>query len=125
VESNDNVIWNTSDSKITISGKPVSLRFTGRNIVAVVRFTPYVSDDGYKFLAAQGQVWIDIPYEGVYYYANIETIPLEFHEQIFFFPLGSPIEENNVRIEIQIMIMPYGEEAVSSQENPSSENIDQ
>ncbi len=124
VESDQEVIWNISDSKVTISGKPVSLKLTGRNIIIVVRFTPYISDDGHKFLAAQGQVWTDIPNEGVHYYTSIETVPLEFGEQIFFFPLGSQTEEHNTRIEIQLMLKPY-EGPVLSQNDPSSENIDQ
>jgi hypothetical protein len=124
IESNQEVIWNTSDSKVTISGKPVSLKLTGRNIVVVVRFTPYISADGSKILAAQGQVWTDIPDEGVHYYTSIQTIPLEFDEEIFFFPLGSQDSENETRIEIQLMLKPY-EGSIPSETNPSSENINQ
>ncbi len=121
IESGREVIWNTSDSKVTISGKPVSLQLTGRNIIVVARFTPYISNDGGKFLAAQGQVWTDIPNEGVSYYTSIQTIPLEFDEPIFFFPLGSYSEDDNMRIEIQLILTPY-EEAVPADDNSSNEN---
>ncbi|MDR2900969.1 MAG: hypothetical protein LBV20_05575 [Treponema sp.] len=123
IESNQEVIWNTSDYKVTISGKPVSLKITGKNIVVVARFTPYINADGNKYLAAQGQVWTDIPHEGVHYYTSIQTIPLEFGEQIFFFPLGSQKSENDIRIEIQLELKPYENESFP-QNNLSSENID-
>lgn len=123
IESGQEVIWNTSDSKVTISGRPVSLQLTGRNIIVVARFTPYISNDGGKFLAAQGQVWTDIPNEGVSYYTSIQTIPLEFDEPIFFFPLGSYSEDDDTRIEIQLILKPY-EEAVPADDHSSSENTD-
>jgi hypothetical protein len=124
IESNQEVIWNTSDSKVTISGKPVSLKLTGTNIIVVARFTPYVRADGSTFLAAQGQVWTDIPNEGVHYYTSMQTIPLAFDEEVFFFPLGSQNAENGTRIEIQLMLKPY-EGAAAAQQMTSSENIGQ
>jgi hypothetical protein len=123
IESNQGVIWNTTDSRVTISGKPISLKLTGKNIVVVARFTPYINADGEKFLAAQGQVWTDIPNEGVHYYTSIQTLPLEFGEQIFFFPLGSQNAENETRIEIQLILEPY-EGSIPSETNLSSENTD-
>ncbi len=124
IEPNQEIIWDSSDSKATISGKPVSIKLTGRNIIIVARFTPYISADGLKFLAVQGQVWTDVPNKGVHYYTSIQTMPVEFGEQIFFFPLGSQTEEGDMRIEIQLMLKPY-EEELPSQDNPSSENVNQ
>lgn len=123
VESNQHVIWNTSDKKVTISGKPVSLKLTGKNIVVVARFTPYISDNGMKFLAAQTQVWTDMGDDGIRYYTSIETLSLEFDEQLFFFPLGPQNAENDTSIEIQLTLKPYGEEDIP-QNNLSSENMD-
>jgi hypothetical protein len=124
IESNQEVTWNTSNSKVTISGKPVSIKLTGKNIVVIARFTPYINAEGVKFLTAQGQVWTDTPHEGVHYYTSIETIPLDFDEQIFFFPLGSQDSPSGTRIEIQLMLKPY-DEVNLSQNNASSEHSDQ
>ncbi len=121
IESNKEVVWNASDSKITISGRTVSVKLTGNNIVIVGQFTPYISADGTKLLVAQGQVWIDVPDEGVHYYTNIQTMPLEFGEQIFFFPLGAQKQEKGTRIEIQLVLKPYEGQASSPQ--PSKETV--
>ena len=115
VENNKEVIWDSSDSKVTIPGKTVAVKLTGKNIVIVGQFTPYIRADGFKFLVAQGQVWIDIPNEGVHYYTNMQTLPLEYGEQIFFFPLGPQKNENGTRIEIQLVIRPYTENEHSVQ----------
>jgi hypothetical protein len=122
IEPNQEEILNTSNYKVTISGRPVTLQLTGKNIIVLARFTPYISRDGSKFLAAQGQVWTDIPNEGVSYYSNIHTVELDFNEQIIFFPLGSQADEDGTRIEIQLMLTPYEESSSSS--DPSGESID-
>ncbi|MDR2103938.1 MAG: hypothetical protein LBP42_07545, partial [Treponema sp.] len=44
------------------------------------------------------------------YQTTIQTIYLEFGEQIYFFPLGSVDTENDAYIEIQLELNPYADE---------------
>ncbi|MDR2633489.1 MAG: hypothetical protein LBC51_07695 [Treponema sp.] len=111
VEKNQEEVWNSFNSKVTIPGKPVSLKLVGTNILVVVQFTPYLRGDGNNFLVAQGQIWIDIPNQGIHYQTTIQTIPLEFGEQIYFFPLGSVDSQDEARIEIQLELHPYSANA--------------
>ena len=41
------------------------------------------------------------------YHTTMQTIPLEFREQVYFFPLGSIKGENTPIIEIQLILEPY------------------
>jgi hypothetical protein len=63
--------------------------------------------DGRYILAAQGQIWITIPGEGMRYRATMQTLPLEFRKPVYFFPLGSTEAPDEARIEIQLMLEPY------------------
>jgi hypothetical protein len=133
VEKNQEEVWNSVNSKVTIPGRPVGLKLVGANIVIVVQFTPYLRENGNNVLVAQGQIWVDIPNQGIRYQTTLQTIPLEFGEPIYFFPLGSvPGEktENEARIEIQLQMYPYTavvtpltEQAVSP-ETPHEEKSD-
>ncbi|MDR2020292.1 MAG: hypothetical protein LBQ14_05935 [Treponema sp.] len=109
VESNQEEVWNSSNTKITIPGRPVNLKLVGENIVVAVQFTPYLSNNGQYVLVAQGQIWVDVPNVGIRYQTTIQTIPLEYGEQVYFFPLGKVNPENTARIEIQVMVHPYTE----------------
>lgn len=100
-------VWNSVSSKITIPGRPVTLRLVGSNIVIAVQFTPYFPRNGNNVLVAQGQIWMNVPDQGIRYQTTLQTIPLEFGESIYFFPLGSEPSENGVRIEIQIQLNRY------------------
>jgi len=116
IEQNQNVAWDSENTKITIPGRPVGLRLVGDNIIVVVQFTPFMRSRGNNFLVAQGQVWLQIPNEGLSFYTCMETIPLEFNELIYFFPLGSGdfmepgSSEIEPQIEIQIVLYPYNNE---------------
>ncbi|MDR3115585.1 MAG: hypothetical protein LBU25_08695 [Treponema sp.] len=123
VEKNQQEVWNSVNSKVTIPGKPVSLKLVGTNILVVVQFTLYFRGDGNKFLVAQGQIWVDIPNQGIHYQTTIQTIPLEFGEQIYFFPLGSVDSQDEAHIEIQLELHPYSKNAKDpgeTKEAPSS-----
>jgi hypothetical protein len=52
---------------------------------------------------------MDVPNVGIRYQTTIQTIPLEYGEQVYFFPLGKVNAENTARIEIQLMVYPYTE----------------
>jgi hypothetical protein len=74
---------------------------------------------------AQGQIWITIPNEGISYYTTMQTIPLEFGEEISFFPLGSVDGQDGARIEVKLVLYPYTEGSPpegSSPEGTSAES---
>ena len=110
VEENQNVVWNSENMKITIPGRPVGIKLLGEDLVVAVQFTPYLRHNGQLTLVAQGQIWKNIPNEGISYYTTMQTIPLEFKEQVYFFPLGSIKNENEAHIEIQLVLEPYSNE---------------
>jgi hypothetical protein len=122
VEQNQEEVWNSVNSKVTIPGRPVGLKLVGANIVVAVQFTPYLRQNGNNMLVAQGQIWVDVPNEGIRYQTTLQTIPLKFGEQIYFFPLGSVPSRNEAHIEIQLELHPYTDDDAlpsDSPENPS------
>ena len=110
VEQDQEEIWNSNNSKVTIMGRPVSLKLIGENVVINVQFTPYQQENGRSLLVAQGQIWINVPNEGVRYQTTLQSIPMEFGEQIYFFPLGKVRSDTEASIEIQLELHPYQEE---------------
>lgn len=115
VEQNQREIWQSVNSRITIPGRPVGIKLVGDNIVVAAQFTPYLRRNGRNILVAQGQIWVDIPNEGVRYKTTIQTIPLEYGEQIYFFPLGSVNSPDDAHIEIQLELRPYlGDESAGN-----------
>jgi hypothetical protein len=82
------VVWNETHRKIAIPGSPVGIKLVGSNVVVEAQFTPFIRRHG-NVLVAQGQIWYNDPDKGISYYTSIQTIPLEFGEPIYFFPLGA------------------------------------
>ncbi|MDR0475156.1 MAG: hypothetical protein LBH43_15970 [Treponema sp.] len=111
VDENNKIVWNSEESKITIPGQPVGVKVVGSNIGMELQFTPYLRSGGEKVLTAQGQIWISTPGNGIVRSAVMETIPLNFEEEILFFPLGSADSKNEALIEIQLVLYPYSQEA--------------
>ncbi|MDR2730167.1 MAG: hypothetical protein LBB81_04635 [Treponema sp.] len=111
---NEEVIWDESHQKITIPGTPVGIRLVGSNIIVAVQFTPFIRRNG-SVMVAQGQIWINDPERGVSYYTLIQTIPMEFNEPIYFFPLGTSSQLNS-SIEIKLTVNPYRETAITENE---------
>jgi hypothetical protein len=104
------VVWNAENTKLTLPGRPVGLKLVGSNLVVAVQFTPFLRPNGRHTLVAQGQIWINIPGEGISYHTTMQTIPLQFREQVYFFPLGSvKAAADEARIEIQLMLEPFME----------------
>jgi hypothetical protein len=122
VEQNHEEVWNETNSKVTIPGKPVSLKLIGENLVVMVQFTPYLGlgNKGQNILVAQGQIWVNVPNEGIRYQTTMQTIPLEYGEQIYFFPLGRVSSANEARIEIQLELRPYSEAAAHDGEEEAA-----
>ena len=109
VEQNQTVIWNETHRKETMLGRPVGIKLVGNNIIVDVQFTPYIRRGVGCFLLAQGQIWMEIPQQGIRYHTTVQTIPVEFGEQIYFFPLGPQKDEDDSRIEIMLSVQPHEE----------------
>ncbi|GHU98083.1 hypothetical protein FACS189483_05640 [Spirochaetia bacterium] len=107
VEADQEEVWNSVNSKVTIPGRPVGIKLVGANIVIMVQFTPYRQANGRNVLVAQGQIWVDVPNQGISYQTTMETIVLEYGEPVYFFPLGSIRSPDRARIEIQVELRPY------------------
>jgi hypothetical protein len=118
VEQDQEEIWNSNNSKVTIMGRPVNIKLIGENVVVNVQFTPYQQENGRSLLVAQGQIWINVPNEGVRYQTTLQSIPMEFGEQIYFFPLGKVNSDDEASIEIQLELHPYLENAEPEAELP-------
>jgi hypothetical protein len=112
IENNQQEIFNSVNSRVTIPGRPVGIKLVGSNLVVAVQFTPFFGRGGKNVLVAQGQIWIEIPNEGIRYQTTLQAIPLEFGEQVYFYPLGSVTKPEEARIEVQLELLPYeGKEA--------------
>ncbi|MDR1972486.1 MAG: hypothetical protein LBQ46_11265 [Treponema sp.] len=123
VEENQQVVWNSVNSKVTIPGRPVGIKMVGANVVMALQFTPFFRPGGNSFLVAQGQIWVDVPGEGMHYQTTLQTIPIEFGEPIFFFPLGSPNSPQETRIELQLEIRPYTQGGTNRRPRPDSPDV--
>jgi len=107
VEQDGQMIWEEDNTRVTIGGRPVGLRLVGAELLVAVQFTPFLRPSGKHTLVAQGQIWINIPEEGISYHTTMQTISLGFGEEVYFFPLGSMQSKTGSHIEIQLMLEPY------------------
>ena len=98
LEEKQKVVWEETTKRITIPGSPVGVKLVGSNVVVAVQFTPFIRRYSQNVLVAQGQIWIDDPNKGMSYYTSIQTIPMEFGEPIYFFPLGSQQLDSSIEI---------------------------
>ncbi|MDR1506859.1 MAG: hypothetical protein LBI67_07115 [Treponema sp.] len=117
IAENDLEVWNSINSKVTLPGRPVSIKLLGGNVVMAIQLTPYLRDRDQNILVAQGQIWLDIPNEGLSYKTTMQTIPLKFGEQVYFFPLGSDTLAGNPRIELLIVLQRYEQPAEETEED--------
>ena len=122
VEQNHQIVWNMETTKITIPGRPVGLKLVSSDLVVNMQFTPFLRNNGKHTLVAQGQIWINVPDEGISYHTTMQTIPLDFQEQIYFFPLGSMNSREESHIEIQLMMSPLSESNPSINANRDMDN---
>jgi hypothetical protein len=118
VDQNQQIVWNSVNSKVTLPGKPVRISMVGTNVAMALQFTFFFRPGYNSVLVAQGQIWVDMPDDGIRYQATVQTIPIEIGEPIFFFPLGSPESPEETRIELQLEIRPYGEYGRTEQNAP-------
>jgi hypothetical protein len=113
VEQNQEVVWNSEATNITMPGRPVGLKLVGTDLVVVVQFTPFLRPTGQLTLVAQSQIWVIIPGEGMSFQTAMQTIPLEFGQRVYFFPLGPTRSEDAAHIEIQLILEPYVEDGAA------------
>jgi hypothetical protein len=112
VEKGSDEVWNQAEQQVTIPGRPVGIKLVGENIVVSARFTPYFNNSGKGVIVAQGQIWIEVPGKGVQYQTTVQTIPLSFGEEVYFFPLGKSSAKENIdrdSIEIMVAANPYND----------------
>jgi hypothetical protein len=107
VEQGKVEIWNESHQRVTLPGRPVDLKLVGSNVVVAVQFIPYLRRHGQNMLVAQGQIWLDVPNQGIRCQTTMQAIPVEFEEPIYFFPLGPAEQADDARIEIVLTMRPY------------------
>jgi len=111
LNEDQDIIWNEIQRKIGMPGIPVGIRLVGTNLMVAVQFTPIIRQGG-NVLVALVQIWIDTQGNGVSYHVSQQTIPIDFDEPFYFFPLGT----SNPSIELLMTVNPYSE--ISQQEQP-------
>jgi hypothetical protein len=107
VEKDSQEVWNSSISKITIFGRTVGVKLVGANVIVTVQLTPYLTREGNTTLVIQGQIWINIPEQGVQYQTTLQSVPITFGEQVCFLPLGASSSNEDAYIEVLVNVSPY------------------
>ncbi|MDR2314639.1 MAG: hypothetical protein LBE02_08920 [Spirochaetaceae bacterium] len=110
IAENSQEVWNAYNSKVTIPGRPVSIKLVGENLVIAIQFTPYTRGERSNALVAQSQIWLNVPDKGIHYKTTTHSIPMDFGESIYFFPLGSGAAVDAPHIELLLTLYRYGEE---------------
>ena len=110
-EAGEDAVWKVENSKNTISGRSVSVKLVGDNIVVLADFTPYVDADSSIVLVAQAHVWIS-PQGGkpLEHFTALTSLPVRMGEKVVFFPLGvtsmKASSGNTYNIELEIRVLP-------------------
>jgi hypothetical protein len=107
VDENQEIVWDSENTRVVFPGRPVGLKLLGSDLVVAVQFTPFLRQNGRHTLVAHGEIWMNVPDEGISYHTTMQTIPLEFKEEVYFCPLGSMKTKDEARIEIQLVLEPY------------------
>lgn len=118
-QNDQETVWDMELTRVTISGRTVTVRLDGSNIVVVANFTPYREDDDSVLLVAQGQTWISDgdPETDVQYRTSFKSLPVNLGEPAVFLPLGSsPLgvtldtdAAGSFNIELEVTVEPYTE----------------
>jgi hypothetical protein len=107
LEKGDIEAWNSDTYKVTLPGRPIGLKIVGENVAVFVQFTPYPRRNRSGVLVAHGQIFTETPDGKVQYRTVMQAVPLEYDEQLFFFPLGPGKSDDEAHIEIQIEMNRY------------------
>ncbi|MDC7235927.1 MAG: hypothetical protein PQJ58_22075 [Spirochaetales bacterium] len=132
VQSTENIMWQSEVEKLTIPGRAVSINMQNEQARLLVRFTPYRKVEGGLILVAQSEIWLHEPGEGdqkenLRYFTSMRSIPLDYDEIIYFYPLGKIENLDNpdhIHIEMALRISPYdiSGETVSAEAASDGEN---
>ena len=117
----EKVIQLAKESKITIPGTPVSIQLAGSNVAIAAQFTPFLRRQSENVLVAHVQIYITNPDKSVNYYTSMQTIPMEFDEPIYYYPLGRSGESSTSSIEILLKVNRY-RETDASETDPKNDN---
>ncbi|MDR0382755.1 MAG: hypothetical protein LBH50_02080 [Spirochaetaceae bacterium] len=120
LEKDDTEAWNSDTYKVMLPGRPVGLRIVGENVAVSVQFTLYQRRGSGVLLFAHVQIFTGTSDGGVQYRTMMQTLPIDFGEQIFFFPLGSEDADDEARIEIQLEMSRYDGTSVSGDSSETS-----
>jgi hypothetical protein len=110
-ETGEDAVWKVESSKSTVSGRSVSVKLVGDNIVILADFIPYRDKGDSIVLVARGQVWISSPAEEpLKYLSTLESIPVKVGEKVLFYPLGvkslEATSDHAYDIQLEIQCMP-------------------
>ena len=116
IDQNDNeIVWNMDVTRVTVSGRAVSLRLEGNNILVEAEFTPYRESGDELILIAEGRTWIDggATEDAPQYRTSFTTMPIRLGEPVLFLPLGKnevPVETERfgrLNIELEVSVESY------------------
>jgi hypothetical protein len=126
-----NVMWQSELEKLTIPGRPVTIHMQNDQARLSVHFTPYRKTPGGLILVAQSEIWLkeaatETSPENLRYFTSMKSIPLDYDETIYFYPLGK-LEDlknpNQIHIEMILKIYPYLiEKTLAGETVPDVEN---
>jgi hypothetical protein len=115
-QDGNETVWDMELSRVTISGRAVTIRLDGSNVIVVARFTPYKESDDKILLVAQGETWVtERDDENARYRTSFKSLPVSLGETVVFFPLGTNEVNMDVdaarygsfNIELEVQIVPY------------------
>lgn len=87
-DKQENSIWDLNSTKLTIPGRPVTMKLEGKSIRINGSFTPYYSGKILMILA-QTQVYLSPPLVAQsQYYSSFKTLTVSPGEVLHYFPLG-------------------------------------
>jgi hypothetical protein len=88
-DKSDNILLSSKWSRVTLSGKPISVNLRAKNLVIATTFIPYYIDDKSVMLFVQGKTILKpVNYTDGRYYSTVNSLPLKIGEKALFFPLG-------------------------------------
>jgi hypothetical protein len=127
-----NIMWQSDVEKLTIPGRAVSINMQNEQARLLVHFTPYRKVEGGLILVAQSEIWLHMQAEGdqkenLRYFTSMRSIPLDYGEIIYFYPLGKLDSFDNpdhIHIEMALSISPYdiSDETISAEAASDGEN---
>ncbi len=124
-QGSEQTVWNMDVTRVTISGRAVTVRLDGSNVTVVAKFTPYRDSEDSILLVAQGQTWIsrDGTEEAVDYQTAFESMPIQLGETVVFLPLGDneltmdveTEQSTTLNIELEVTVVPYDGETAKNE----------